>query len=51
MSAEDKIKVLALCDYTCSTGFGQVAKNIWQNLYTTGKYELDVVGINYFCDP
>lgn len=46
---QQTIKVLALCDYGCSTGFGQVASNIMQRLNATGKYEITVVGINY--DP
>jgi len=45
----DKIKVLVLADYGCSTGFGQVASNIMQRLNATGKYEFTVIGINY--DP
>lgn len=45
----DKIKVLVLADYGCSTGFGQVASNIMQRINATGKYDITVVGINY--DP
>lgn len=45
----DKIKVLALCDYGCSTGFGQVASNIMTRLNDTGLYDITVIGINY--DP
>jgi glycosyltransferase involved in cell wall biosynthesis len=45
----DKIKVLALMDYGCSTGFGQVASNIMGRLDKTGKYDITVIGINY--DP
>lgn len=45
----ETIKVLALCDYGCSTGFGQVASNIMQRLDATGKYDITVIGINY--DP
>lgn len=45
----DKIKVLVLADYGCSTGFGQVASNIMQRLNDMGKYEFTVIGINY--DP
>lgn len=45
------IKVLALCDSpTSATGFAQVAKNILNGLVKTGRYEIDVVGINYFGD-
>jgi len=45
----DKIKVLVLADYGCSTGFGQVASNIMTRINATGKYDITVVGINY--DP
>lgn len=44
-----KIRVLALCDYGCSTGFGQVASNIMQRLDASGLYDLTIIGINY--DP
>jgi len=47
----EKIKVLMWADYCCSTGFSCVSSNIWQRLMKTGKYELDVVGINYSGDP
>lgn len=47
----DKIRVLALGDYCCTTGFATVMSNIMQQLYATGKYEVDVVGINYDGDP
>jgi len=47
----DKIRVLAWGDYCCSTGFGTVMKNIMGELYSTGKYELDVVAINYDGGP
>jgi len=45
----DKLKVLVLADYGCSTGFGQVASNIMRRIQATGKYDITVVGINY--DP
>lgn len=45
---EKKIRVLALCDSpTSATGFAQVSKNILNGLAKTGKYEIDVIGINY----
>lgn len=47
----EKIRVLALCDYACTTGFATVASNIMQQLHKTGKYEIDVVGINYTGEP
>jgi glycosyltransferase involved in cell wall biosynthesis len=47
----EKIKVLAWGDFCCSTGFSTVMSNIWKRLDATGKYDLDVVGINYSGDP
>jgi len=46
-----KIKVLAWGDYACSTGFGTVMKNIMGELYKTGSYDIDVVGVNYDGGP
>lgn len=46
-----KIRVLALCDSpTQATGFAQVSRNILRGLAATGKYEIDVIGINYYGD-
>lgn len=46
-----KIRVLALCDSpTAATGFAQVSRNILKGLVETGKYEIDVIGINYYGD-
>lgn len=45
------IKLLYLGDYVCNTGFGQVSRNIVDQLIKTGEYEIDVVGINYNGDP
>ena len=36
---------------TVPTGFGNVALNILKRLYATGKYDIDIVGINYGGDP
>jgi len=48
----DKIKILYYGDSgTVATGFGSVAKNILTGLYNTGKYEIDVFGVNYWGDP
>lgn len=49
--AKEKIKLLLYGDYCCATGFGQVMRNISQQLHATGKYDIDVVGINYSGDP
>jgi len=49
---DKKIKVLAYCDSpSCATGFGTVSRNIFQALYETGRYDIDVLGINYWGDP
>ncbi len=48
----NKIKVLAYCDSpTCATGFGTVSRNIFEGLHNTGRYEINVLGINYWGDP
>jgi len=47
-----KIKVLAYCDApTCATGFSTVSRNIFEALYSTGRYDIDILGINYWGDP
>lgn len=52
LDSQKKIKVLAYCDApTCATGFGTVSRNIFEGLYRTGRYEIDVLGINYWGDP
>jgi len=49
---QKKIKVLAYCDSpTCATGFGTVSRNIFEGLYRTGRYDIDMFGINYWGDP
>lgn len=47
----NKIKVLSYhdCPFT-TTGFGTVSKYILKALHSTGRYEIDVLGINYFAD-
>lgn len=48
---EKKIKILALCDSpTTATGFAQVSRNILKGLHDTGKYDIDIMGINYHGD-
>lgn len=45
---DKKIRILALCDSpTSATGFAQVSRNVLRGLMATGKYEIDVIGINY----
>lgn len=52
MSDQKKIKVVAYCDSpTCATGFGTVSRNIFEPLYMTGRYDIDILGINYWGDP
>ena len=47
-----KINVLAYLDApTCATGFGTVSRNIIEGLYKTGRYNIDILGINYWGDP
>ena len=49
---EKKTKILMYADApTCCTGFSTVARNIAAALYKTGKYEIDIFGINYHGDP
>ena len=47
----NKTRILAWGDYCCSTGFATVLSNIMQELHNSGKYEIDVVGINYDGGP
>jgi len=49
---DKKIKVLAYCDTpSCATGFGTVSRNVFEGLYNTGRYDIDVLGINYWGNP
>ena len=49
---EKKIKILSYLDApTCATGFGSVSRNILEALYKTGRYDVDILGINYWGDP
>ena len=36
---------------TCATGFGQVSRNILPALHNSGRYDVDILGINYWGDP
>jgi len=50
--AKKKIKVLGYCDSpTCATGFATVSRNIFEGLYRTGRFDIDILGINYWGDP
>lgn len=47
-----KKKILVYADSpTVKTGFGTVSRNILANLYRTGKYDIDIFGINYHGTP
>lgn len=48
---DKKIKVLWYSDFLCHTGFGNVASEMMKQLLSTGKYEFEVVGINYHGKP
>ena len=47
----DKVNLLLYGDYCCATGFAQVLGNIARELEATGKYNIDVIAINYSGDP
>ncbi len=48
----EKIKILAYMDNPyVSTGFGTVSKNLLEGLHKTGKYDIVVLGINWYGDP
>jgi len=47
-----KIKLLFYGDApTVATGFGTVTRNILTGLHNTGKYDISVLGVNYWGDP
>lgn len=47
-----KIRILYYGDSpTAATGFGTVTRNILSGLHKTGKYDIKVLGINYWGDP
>lgn len=46
-----KRRILVWADSpTVATGFAQVSRNILKELHKTGRYEIDMVGINYYGD-
>jgi len=47
----ERIKILGWFDYACATGFANVSSNIMRELEKTGRYEIDVIGINYDGSP
>jgi glycosyltransferase involved in cell wall biosynthesis len=47
-----RIKVLAYCDSpTVATGFATVSRNILMGLHNSGRYEVTILGINYWGQP
>lgn len=50
-TADRKIKVLFYGDFLQSTGFGNVAMNLLRRLNKTGKYQFEVLAINYDGTP
>jgi glycosyltransferase involved in cell wall biosynthesis len=49
---KNKIKILFYGDApTVATGFGTVTRNILDGLHKTGKYDISVLGVNYWGDP
>lgn len=48
----DKIKILFYGDApTVATGFGTVSRNVLTGLNDTGKYDIKVLGVNYWGNP
>ena len=47
----EKVNLLLYGDYCCATGFAQVLGNIARELHASGKYNIDVLAINYSGDP
>lgn len=48
---DEQINVLLYGDYCCATGFAQVLGNIARELQKTGRFNIDVLAINYSGDP
>jgi len=52
MVTSKKIRILFYGDApTVATGFGTVSRNILMGLHETGKYDISVLGVNYWGDP
>jgi len=48
----NKIKILYYGDSpTVATGFSSVSKNILTGLYNTGRYEINIFGVNHWGEP
>ncbi len=48
LPTKKRLKLLAYCDSpVCSSGFGQVSKNILNSLHKTGLFDITVFGINH----
>lgn len=49
---QKKAKVIFYGDSpTCATGFGQVSRNILPALQASGRFDVDILGINFWGDP
>jgi glycosyltransferase involved in cell wall biosynthesis len=49
---KDKVRIVFYGDAPpCATGFATVARNVLNGLHATGRYEIDILGINYWGDP
>ena len=49
---KDKVKILFYGDAPpCATGFATVARNVLMGLHNTGRYDIKILGINYWGDP
>lgn len=52
MANSKKIRLLFYGDApTVATGFGTVSRNLLDGLHKTGKYDISVLGVNYWGDP
>lgn len=43
----EKLRLLAWGDCSCPTGFSNVTEHVLRSLYDTGRYDIDVLAINY----
>jgi glycosyltransferase involved in cell wall biosynthesis len=49
---KDKVRIVFYGDApTCATGFATVSRNILTALHETGRYDIKILGINYWGDP
>ena len=49
---KDKVRILFYGDAPpCATGFATVSRNVLMGLHNTGRYDIKILGINYWGDP